>query len=124
MRTTVKIVVNGIGIYIASVAARPAIEFQGSGLTLLLTVALVALLFGLFNTFAVATGLRWPLAVTVVFAGNVLLLWLVAKGTEHLASRLHFENFWPVLAGGLIATTVAFVLRFLVPDRSLKEAFV
>ncbi|MER7247185.1 hypothetical protein [Kribbella sp. NPDC000426] len=124
MRTTIKIVVNGIGIYLASLAARPVLEFQGSGLQLLLTVVLVGLVFGLFNTYAVASGLKWPLALALVFAGNVLLLRLVAEGTEHLASRLYFENFWPVLAGGVIATTVAFVLRALLPQRSLREAMV
>ncbi|MEU4194446.1 hypothetical protein AB0E69_21290 [Kribbella sp. NPDC026611] len=124
MRTAVNILVNGIGVYLTSLAARPAIEFQGKGLGLILTIAVVGLLFGLFNTYVVRARASWPVIVLITFAGNATLLWLVAIGTDHLTNRLHIEGFWPVAVGGLIATTVAIALQVLLPTRTRTKELV
>lgn len=117
MRTTLKIVVNGIGVYLASLAARPAIEFQGEGVGLVLTIAIVGLLFGLFNTYvpAILHQASRPIVALTIFTGNAVLLWLVAKGTDQLADRLHLENLWPAAVGGVVATTVAIALHAWLP---------
>jgi putative membrane protein len=131
MRVAIKIVVNGIGIYVSALLAKPAIEFVGSGPGLLGTVLWVALLFGVVNTFALPTisffraGARWPTVALFTFGVNALLLWLISTGSEHFAARLHIQNFWPALIGGVIATTVSLVLHAALPDaknhRSLTE---
>ena len=123
MRVALKIVVNGIGVYVSAVLAKPAIEFLGSGLELLWAVVWVALIFGLLNTFAqpiirsVREGVRWPTVALFTFGANVLALWLISTGSEHFSARLHLQTFWPALIGGVIATTVSLVLHAALPNR-------
>jgi putative membrane protein len=122
MRLAFKVVVNGIGVYVSALLAKPSIEFVGSGSELLWTVIWVALVFGLVNTFAlpiirsVRPAVRWPVVALCTFGINVPLLWLISKGSEHLSARLQLQNFWPAVIGGLIATTVSLALHAALPE--------
>jgi putative membrane protein len=122
MRLAFKVVVNGVGVYVSALLAKPAIEFVGSGSELLWTVVWVALVFGLVNTFAlpiirsVRPTVRWPVVALCTFVVNVLLLWLISTGSEHLSARFELQNFWPALIGGLIATTVSLALQAALPE--------
>lgn len=128
MRVVVKVVVNGIGVYVAALVARPAIEFLGSGPALVWTIAWVALLFGLANTFAlpiirsISATVRRPTVALVTFCLNVLLLWLVSAASEHFSARLHLQDFWPALVGGAIATTVSLALHAAMPDSKRRHS--
>ncbi|MEV4264240.1 phage holin family protein [Kribbella sp. NPDC049584] len=122
MRLALKVVVNGVGVYVSALLAKPSIEFVGSGSELVWTVVWVALVFGLVNTFAlpiirsVRPTARRPIVALCTFSANVLLLLLISKGSEHLSARLQLQNFWPALIGGLIATTVSLVLHAALPE--------
>jgi putative membrane protein len=122
MRVAIKIVVNGIGVYVAALLAKPSIEFLGSGLGLLWAVVWVALVFGLMNTFAlpimrsVRKRVRWLTVALFTLCINVLLLWVISKGPEHLSAGLHLQTFWFALIGGVIATTVSLVLHAALPE--------
>jgi putative membrane protein len=121
MRVALKVVVNGIGVYVSALMAKPSIEFLRSGSGLLWTIVWVALVFGLVNTFAlpiirsVRGQVRLPTVALSTFAVNVLLLWLISEGSERLSARLHLQTFWPALIGGAIATTVSLVLHAALP---------
>jgi uncharacterized membrane protein YvlD (DUF360 family) len=123
MRVAIRIVVNGVGVYVSALLAKPSIEFQGSGPALVLTIVWVALVVGLVNTFAlpiltsVRARVRRPAVAVITFCCNVLLLWLISQGSEHLSARLHLQNFWPALIGGVIATTVSLVLHAVLPEK-------
>ena len=99
MRVAVKVVVNGVGVYVSAVLAKPSIEFLGSGPRLLWTIVGVALIFGLANTFAlplirsVRQTVRRPTVALFTFCLNVLLLWLISRASEHLPARLHLQDF-------------------------------
>ncbi|GAA1123271.1 phage holin family protein [Kribbella jejuensis] len=118
MRVVIKIVVNGIGVYVAALVAKPLIEFVGSGPALVWAIVWVALVFGLANTFAlpiirsVREAVRWPTVALITFCLNVLLLWFISKASEHL----HLQGFWLALIGGAIATTVSLALHAALPE--------
>ena len=119
----IKILVNGVGLYVASILAKPHIQFQGTGVQLVWTVLLVALIFGLVNTFIRPIVKFFSMGVQILTLGlftfviNALMLLLTSKISEHFAVRFHVENFWYALIGGVIATVVSLVLHAVLPDK-------
>ena len=122
----IKILVNGAGLYVASILAKPYIEFTGTGLGLVWTVLLVALIFGLLNTFLRPIVKLLSMGVLIVTLGlftfviNALMLWLTSEISAHYSVRFHVQNFWYALIGSLIATTVSLILHALLPDDAKK----
>jgi putative membrane protein len=122
----IKILVNGVGLYVASILAKPHIEFTGTGLRLVWTVLLVALIFGLVNTFIRPIVKLLSMGVLLVTLGlftfviNALMLLLTSKISEHYSVRFHVENFWYALVGSLIATAVSLILNAVLPDDKKK----
>lgn len=122
----IKILVNGVGLYVASILAKPHIEFTGTGFGLVWTVLLVALIFGLVNTFIRPIVKLLSMGVLLVTLGlftfviNALMLLLTSKISEHYSVRFHVENFWYALLGSLIATAVSLVLHAVLPDEKKK----
>jgi putative membrane protein len=118
----IKILVNGVGLYIASVLAKPHIEFLGTGLGLVWTILLVSLIFGLVNTFIRPIVKFFSFGLLVLTLGlftfviNALMLLLTSKISEHFSVRFHVENFWFALIGAVIATTVSLILHAILPD--------
>ncbi len=117
----IKILINGVGIYVASILAKPHVQFQGTGLGLVWTVLLVALIFGLVNTFIRPVVKLFSFGLLIVTLGlftfviNALMLLLTSKISEHFSVRFHVENFWYALVGAFIGTVVSLVLHALLP---------
>ncbi|MFE9258720.1 phage holin family protein [Streptomyces sp. NPDC006879] len=87
-----------------------------------LTLILVALLFGLVNLIVkpVVRLLSLPLFVLTLglftLVVNALMLLLTSWLAEKLDLSFHVEGFWTAVAGGLIISIVSWALNMLLPD--------
>lgn len=118
----IKILVNAVGLYVASLVVKSGISFIGTGFQLVETVLIVAVVFGLVNTFIRPIVKLFSFGITLVTLGlftfviNALMLWLTSKISEHFAVQFHVKNFLSALLGSLIVTAVSLVLHALLPD--------
>lgn len=118
----IKILVNAVGLYVASLVVRSGISFVGTGTQLAETVLIVALIFGLVNTFIRPVVKLFSFGITLVTLGlftfviNALMLWLTSKISEHFAVQFHVKDFLSALLGSLVITVVSLVLNALLPD--------
>ncbi len=122
----IKILVHAVGLYVASIVVRSGIAFQGTGFQLVWTVLLVALIFGLVNTFIKPLVMLFSVGALVLTLGlftfviNALMLLLTSKISDHFAVRFHVSNFWYALLGSLIITAVSLILNAALPDKVKK----
>jgi len=118
----IKILVNAVGLYVASLVVKSGIAFVGTGGQLVETVLIVALVFGLVNTFIRPVVKLFSFGITLVTLGlftfviNALMLWLTSKISEHFAVQFHVKDFLSALLGSLVITVVSLVLNALLPD--------
>jgi putative membrane protein len=125
----IKIAVNAVALWVASLVLKSGITFQHSGtdrVQLVETVLIVALIFGLVNTFIrpivklFSFGLILLTVGLITFVINALMLWLTSAICEHFAVQFHVKNFISALAGSLIVTVVSLVLHAILPDDAKK----
>jgi putative membrane protein len=122
----IKILVNAVGLYVASIVVKSGIAFQGTGFQLVWTVLLVALIFGLVNTFIRPIVKLFSFGILVLTLGlftfviNALMLLLTSKISDHFAVRFHVQNFGYALLGSLIITAVALIMHAVLPDEKRK----
>ncbi|MEU4346799.1 phage holin family protein [Streptomyces sp. NPDC023838] len=87
-----------------------------------LTLILVALVFGLVNSFVkpVVKFLSFPLFILtlglITFVINALMLLLTSWLAGKLDLNFHVEGFWTALLGGLIISIVSWALNVVLPD--------
>lgn len=121
----IKIAVNAVALWVASLVLKSGITFDragGSTAQLVETVLIVALIFGLVNTFIrpvvklFSFGLIILTLGLITFVINALMLLLTSAICSHFAVHFHVENFLSALAGSLIITVVSMVLHALLPD--------
>jgi putative membrane protein len=118
----IKIGINAIGLYVASIVVRSGISFQGHGARLVWTVLIVAVIFGLVNTFIrpivklLSFGLIILTLGLITFVINALMLWLTSKISEHFSVRFEVKDFWAALLGSLVITAISMVAHALLPD--------
>jgi putative membrane protein len=121
----IKIVVNAVALWVASLVLKSGITFDragGSNAQLVETVLIVALIFGLVNTFIrpvvklFSFGLIFLTLGLITFVINALMLMLTSAICGHLAVHFHVKNFISALVGSLIVTVVSLVLHALLPD--------
>ena len=129
----VKTIINGAALYLAAVIV-PGIHLgeEGSATQTLVTVLVVALLFGIVNTFLKPLVKLLSLPVIVVTLGlfllvinlglftlviNALMLELTSWLAGVFGLSFHVDNFfWDAILGALIITVVASILNAIVPD--------
>jgi putative membrane protein len=122
----IKILVNAVGLYVASIVVTSGIAFQGTGFQLVWTVLLVALIFGLVNTFIRPVVKLFSFGIQVLTLGlftfviNALMLLLTSKISDHFAVRFHVKDFLSALLGALIITAVSMILHAVLPDEKKK----
>ncbi|MGH6655092.1 MAG: phage holin family protein [Actinocrinis sp.] len=122
----IKILVNAVGLYVASLVVTSGIAFHGTGFQLVWTVLLVALIFGLVNTFIrpvvklFSFGIQLLTLGLFTFVINALMLLLTSKISDHFAVRFHVSSFWYALLGSLIITAVSILLHAALPDDKKK----
>lgn len=125
----VKIAVNAVALWVASLVLRSGITFDragGSNVQLVETVLIVALIFGLVNTFIrpivklFSIGLIFLTLGLITFVINALMLMLTSAIAGHFAVHFHVKDFMSALVGSLIVTAVSLVLHALLPDDAKK----
>ncbi len=125
----IKIAVNAVALWVASLVLKSGITFQHSGtdrVQLVETVLLVAIIFGLVNTFIrpivklFSFGLILLTVGLITFVINALMLWLTSAICAHFAVQFHVKNFISALAGSLIVTVVSMLLHAILPDDAKK----
>lgn len=120
-----KTVVNGIALWVAAlVVPGIAIGSQADGLgTRLLSVVLVALLFGVINTLVkpLVKLFSFPLIILSLglftFIINAAMLSLLSWASGALGLDFHVDSFfWSAVLGAVVVTFVAMLLNLLLPD--------
>ena len=125
----IKIAVNAVALWVASLVLKSGITFEhssGSTAQLVETVLIVALIFGLVNTFIrpivklFSFGLIILTVGLITFVINALMLWLTSAICSHFAVQFHVKNFISALLGSLIITVVSLALHAVLPDDDRK----
>ena len=125
----IKIAVNAVALWVASLVLKSGITFEHSGGStgqLIETVLIVALIFGLVNTFIrpivklFSFGLIILTVGLITFVINALMLWLTSAICSHFAVQFHVKNFISALLGSLIITVVSLALHAVLPDDDRK----
>ncbi|MBK8758648.1 MAG: phage holin family protein [Actinomycetales bacterium] len=137
MRTVVDIAlrtaVNGVALWVASLlvagvrfgpTVNASLGGQSETTRTVVTVALVALVFGAVNAFikpllkALATPLIWLTLGLFTLVVNAAMLALTSWLAGGLGLAFHVDHFWwDAVWGALVVTIVAMVLGAFVPDR-------
>jgi putative membrane protein len=119
----IKTVINGIALWIAALLV-DGITFGDEADTgaIVRTVVLVALIFGILNTFVrpIAKIVSLPFIILTlglfVFIINALMLQLTSWLAEQFDLAFHVESFfWDAILGSLIITFVSMILGFFNP---------
>lgn len=120
----VKTVINGLALYLAAVIV-PGIHLgeQGDTSTTIVTILVVAVIFGIINAVLKPLVKLLSLPVIVLTLGlfllviNALMLELTSWISTQLNLSFHVDNFWwDAVLGALIITIVASILNAVVPD--------
>lgn len=120
----VKTIINGLALYLAAVIV-PGIHLgeTGDASRTLVTILVVAVIFGVINAILKPLVKLLSLPVIVLTLGlfllviNALMLELTSWISEQLDLSFHVDSFWwDAVLGALIITIVASILNAVVPD--------
>ena len=126
MNALIRVLITAVALAVAT-ALVPGIELRGdTTLSKVLTLIVVALIFGIVNTFLKpvikAVGCLFYI-LTLGLIGlvvNGLLLWLASWVAGKLSLPFHITGFWPAFWGAIIVGVVSWVLG-LIDDRVRKD---
>lgn len=126
MTFVLAVLANALALWVAS-ALLPGIEFGGEGGDLALTVALVALVFGLLNAFVKPLLKLISLPLIVLTLGlflvvvNALMLSLTSWFAGVLGLDFTVQSFWwDAVLGALIISAVGVVTGMILPDKDKR----
>lgn len=121
------VLANALALWVAA-AVLPGIEFGGEGGDLALTVALVALVFGVLNALVkpVLKLISLPLIVLTLGLFLVVVNALMLSLTSWLAGVLNLDFtvqsfWWDAVLGALIVSAVGVVTGMILPDTKGKR---
>lgn len=121
MRFLLWVVVNALALA-AATWLLPDIEVTGSsGVDQVVTLVLVAVIFGVVNAVVrpVVKLLSLPLIVLtlglLIFVINALMLMLTGWLSEQLGIGFRVDGFWTAVLGAIIVTVATWVLEMLLP---------
>jgi putative membrane protein len=123
MNALIRVLITAVALAVAT-ALVPGIELRGdTTLSKVLTLIVVALIFGIVNTFLKpvikAVGCLFYI-LTLGLIGlvvNGLLLWLASWLAGKLKLPFHITGFWPAFWGAIIVGVVSWAISLLIPDR-------
>ena len=122
MKFLVKTVVNAVAIWIAAWLVSGITLTSGSWWRQVVTVLLVALVFGIVN-FVIKPIVKLfslPLFILtlglITFVINALMLWLTSWASGKLHLDFHVSGFWAALLGSLIISVVAWAMHLVLRD--------
>lgn len=120
------VLANAVALWVAS-AVVPGIEFGGEGADLALTVALVALVFGVLNAFVKPLLKLISLPLIVLTLGlflvvvNAIMLVLTSWLSGVFNLEFTVESFWwDAVLGALIVSAVGVVTGMILPDKDKR----
>ena len=118
----VKTLINAAAIWVAALIVDGISLSGGSTGHQILTVVLVALVFGVVNWLIkpLVQLLSLPLFILtlglITFVINALMLWLTSWASDQLNLDFHVESFWAALLGALIISIVSWGLSLALGD--------
>ncbi|MFE1783565.1 phage holin family protein [Streptomyces sp. NPDC059506] len=119
---TFQTVANAVAIAVAAWLVG-GIELTGDGTwDTVLTLVLVALLFGLVNWLVkpVVSLLSLPLFILTLglftLVVNALMLWLTSWLSDQTGLTFHVDGFWAAFWGALIVSVVSWAVNVVLPD--------
>lgn len=122
MKLLLTIIANGVALWVAS-ALISGIEFGGEGWSKVLTIALVAAIFGVVNAVVRPLAQLLSLPLIIVTLGlflvivNALMLMLTAWLTGVLGLDFAVEDFWwDAVLGSIIISIVSLFVGSLLPS--------
>ncbi len=125
MSIAIKILVNGVALWVASLLLTGITFGQGSATltSQLLTILWVAVIFGLINAVVKPVLSFLSLPVIVLTLGlfmlviNALMLQLTSWFAEQFSLAFHVDEFfWDALLGSIVITVVSMLLHMVLPD--------
>ena len=117
----VRVLVNALALWLASVIV-DGIEF-GEGSGQLILILAVAVIFGLVNAVIRPIVRLFTLPLTIITLGlftfviNALMLLLTAWLSDLLNLQFEVAGFIPALLGALVISIVSFLMNVVLPDR-------
>lgn len=124
MSFLIKVLVNGVALWVAALLVDGIVFEESSSTTAqVITIAAVALIFGVLNAIIkpILTILSLPVLILTLglftFILNAIMLWLTqwVAGWFDLGFEVH-SFWWDAVLGALIITVVSMVLNAVLPD--------
>lgn len=119
----IRLLVNGFALWVATQIVDGVTISSDSTSSEVLTLLVVALIFGLVNAFIkpVVQLLSLPLLVLTLglftLIVNALMFWLTSGIADVLDVPFHVDGFfWEAVLGALVVSFVSWILNLLLPD--------
>ncbi|NLJ53322.1 MAG: phage holin family protein [Intrasporangiaceae bacterium] len=121
----IKTVVNGIALWVAALAVNGiSLGEEDPKLSVrLLTILLVALVFGIINAVVkpIVKALAFPAIMLTLglftLIINAAMLWLTSWFSQQVGLDFSVDNFfWTSVIGGIVITLVSMILNIFLPD--------
>ena len=122
MSWVVRLIANAVGLAVAAWLLSGISIGGDTDREELLTLLLVALIFGIVNSFVrpVVNLLSLPLYVLTLglmyFVVNALMLMLTSWIADQLDVGFHVDGFWTAVVGGIVIALVSWGVTLLLPD--------
>ncbi len=120
----VRLVINALAIA-ATAWLLPGITVGGNAM---LTIILVALIFGIVNAIIkpifsfVTCGLYVITLGLFTFIANALMLWFTEDIAKWFGLQFSIDNFWTAIIGALIISVVSFILSLILGGKNRGRA--
>ncbi len=120
-RFFIRLIINAIALYVA-IRFVPGIELQSGSMPIWLTIALLALVFGVLNALLrpLITLLTCPLIILTLGLGTLLINTFLFYLTGWIGAQLGWgftvDGFWPAFLGALVVSVVSVVLSLVFRD--------
>ena len=117
MRFLVRLLISAVALWVATEIV-PGVTHKGE----LVTLLLVALVFGVLNALArpLLVFLSCPMLVLTlglfIFVINAIVLWLTSALSGKLGLGFHVDGFGSAFLGALVVSVVSLLLSIFVPD--------
>lgn len=124
MSFVLSLLVNMAALWVATRVV-PGVTHDGSWLTLIV----VAVVFGVVNTFvgAITKVLTFPIVVVTLglflLVINGLMLWLTSRIADALDLGFSVSGFWPAFWGALVVSVVSTVLGWMVAASDRERTY-
>jgi putative membrane protein len=120
MRIILRVLINAVALW-AAASLLDGIELSSR----LVTVLIVAAIFGLVNAFLkpITKLLTFPITVLTLGLFTLVVNAAMLQITDALSGGLEVTGFWTSIAGGIVISIVSWALSTFLPDEERKERY-